>query len=335
MFFPRKKKEIPIIEIGNYTTGHPDPASGKKIIYVCYQTKKFLVTIDSDVNVNWCAFESMEYACDFGDIVSKVNLAEALIDRIFTGKGNRIAYKKMLGDVLGRVLDDCNSATAKIILDETILRILAHSKERVRMAYIIYAIMSVFFVGILTILTLLFKEDVLYTVGNQDVFRIIACTLLGGIGAFITSFARFQNYQGNIMAGLPIHRLDGFLRVFYGLIAGLVISLAIKGKIIANFADEGQPWLLYFFAMIAGASEVLIPNLVRQAESQTSLKQQDEETKKSASQNPVAIDPLIAAVENAPGKQLKKKKGAGLVFTLVSVIALLGLLKGKQGKQGE
>src|SRR4051794_29427349 len=72
------------------------------------------------------------------------------------------------------------------------------------------------------------------------------------------------------MAGLPIHRLDGFLRVFYGLIAGILVSLAIKGNVLAGFADSQQPWILYFFAMVAGASEILIPNLINQAERQIS-----------------------------------------------------------------
>ncbi len=257
-------------EIIDYVVGDDDPTTGKKITYIAFQTEAFIITLDEEINLNWYAESDMKYAADFGEVVSQVNLTEASVDRIFSDKPNRIAYKKMLADVLARVMDECSSKTAMKILQEIKERVKKHSEEEVRMAYIKYAVVSVVVVGILVILTLIWRKELASLINQPDVFKIIVCTMLGGVGAFITTFARFNNYKGSVIAGLPIHRLDGFLRVFYGLIAGIVIALAIKGKVIAAFAmPDLEPWFLYFFAMMAGASEVIIPNLVKQAENRT------------------------------------------------------------------
>ncbi len=297
------------IAISDFKVGDKDPTTGKKIIYIAYQTNTFIITIDSAINLNWYADSEMQYAKDFGEVASRVSLTEALVDRIFLGKANRIAYKKMLADVLARVMDECDSKTAKQILEETTRRVEEHSKERVRMAYISYAVLSVVIVGVLVILALIWRKPLARAIDHQDIFRVIICTLLGGIGAFITTFFRFRNYEGSIVAGLPIHRLDGFLRVFYGLIAGIIISLAIKGKILAGFAaDAEQPWILYFFAMVAGASEVLIPNLIKQAESQTSLKNG---TKKEEGNNKASEGEDELANEEVTVKKDAKKNETG------------------------
>ncbi len=297
MLWFQKNAEKPNVSIdfGEFKPGDIDPTTGFKMIYIAFQTSRFYVSIDSEINLNWFASEDLKYADDFGEVVSQVSLAEALVDRIFTDKKNRIAYKKILGDVLSRILDEGNSKTAKLIMEEAKLRILGHSKEQVRMAYIKSAVLSVIFVGILVILATLYKKDVQLSVGGNEIYKIIICTLLGGIGAFITTFSRFQNYQGSIIAGLSIHRLDGSLRVFYGLIAGIIISLAIKGKVLAGFADSQPTWLLFFFAMVAGASEALIPNLIRQAENQTNLKKPD-----VIITDPIIPDPVTPPNPSAP-----------------------------------
>ena len=273
MNFLRNEKDIPEapIEFGDFKTGDSDPTTGCPIINVVFQTDKFIVTIDKSYSLNWYAEDSMNYAPDFGEVVSQVNLSEALVDRIFKRKNN-LAYKKMLGEALSRLLDECNSTSAKVILVEAKQRIAEHCKVTVKMVYIRSSVVSVCFAGLGVILTLLLKEQLLVLSPSKDIYRLLMCTFLGGLGAFINAFARFQNYEGSIVSGLGIHRLDGFLRIFYGLICGIIIALAVKGNMLAGFAaDDTRPWILYFLAMVAGASEVLIPNLVKQAEGQVSF----------------------------------------------------------------
>jgi hypothetical protein len=279
LFSPKEDKKIAQnIEIGNFNVGDKDPTTGKKIVYIAYQKeKKFIVSVDSDANTNWYTEKDMDFAPDFGEIDSQAGLLESLVHRIFPDRRNRIAYAKLLGNIIGTTLDEQRTTTAKRTLEEVKARIELHCREKVRMAYIKYAVLSVVTVGFLIGLTVFYRLELLAIAKDQDIFRIAVCTLLGGVGAFITTFARFQHYNGSIVAGLSIHRLDGFLRVFYGLIAGVIIALAIKGKVIAAFANDQQPWILYFFAMVAGASEILVPNLIKQTESQTNLRKLEQD----------------------------------------------------------
>jgi hypothetical protein len=265
-----------------------DELTGQPIKYIVYSTGNFIVSIDNKLSLNWQTNDDYkEYAKDFGEVVGSVELSEALIDRIFSDPLNKMAYKKMLGSVIARILDDGESASARKLLAIVDERINEHGRERVRMIYIKSALVTVVVVALLLILILIFQK-LLYQNGWGS-FRCLVtyCSLLGGVGAFITTFARFNNYTGSLVAGIEIHRLDGFLRIFYGLIAGLIIILAIKANVVVGFAnDKSQsiPWLFYFLAMIAGASEILIPNLVKQAEGELGIKKLEKKEEEMSSE---------------------------------------------------
>jgi hypothetical protein len=121
---------------------------------------------------------------------------------------------------------------------------------------------------------------------NTSLFQGLTCIFLGGIGAFISTFFRFKDYKGSLVSGLPIHRLDGALRIVYGMVAALFLCFAIKGDIIAGFAsDKGLIWIMYFLAMVAGASEILVPNLIKQTETQVGLKPADDAAAEGGGKN--------------------------------------------------
>jgi hypothetical protein len=270
-----------------YAPGQSDPASGEKISLVLYQTTSFVVTIDGSGNLNWTGKKHIKYAPDFGKIESQVALSENLVDRIFAGNENKISYKKMLGNALARLLDDKKSASAKTMLKEINHRILEHGKERVRMAYIIYALGALAFVCICLAMLIFWGDKISPRLRvNTSLFQGLTCIFLGGIGAFISTFFRFKDYKGSLVSGLPIHRLDGALRIVYGMVAGLFLCFAIKGDIIAGFAsDKGLIWIMYFLAMVAGASEILVPNLIKQTETQVGLKPADDAAAEGGGKN--------------------------------------------------
>jgi len=263
--------------------GDRDACTGRLIAYVVYATKDFIVTIDDQLSLNWQTETGFnKYAPDFGEVVGCCELSDALVDRIFTDVTNRMAYKKMLGAVIARILDDGNSISARkklAIIDE---RINEHGREKMRMNYIYASLITVGGLGVLFVLLLILKETILVWGFNPIICIIIRCSLFGGIAAFLTTFARFQNYKGSLVAGIGIHRLDGVLRIVYGLIAGLIIVLAIKSNVIVGFANPNEtstPYILYFLAMIAGASEILIPNLIKQTEGELGIKKLEQKEK--------------------------------------------------------
>jgi len=292
--------------LNEISAGEKDDTTGETIIYVVYSTKDFIVTIDKKLSLNWETSDGFDrYATDFGEIISSVELSDALVDRVFADWNTQLAYKKMLGSVIGRLLDDGESSSARkqlTIVDE---RINAHGRERMRMSYINFALLSVVCIAIAFLLTRVFKLD---TSLSPDNLYLVWCVMLGGIGAFITTFARFQRYQGDLVAGVGIHRLDGFLRIFYGLIAGLIIFYAVKANVLIGFGNDSknsQPWLYYFLAMVAGASEVLIPNLIKQSEGELGIKRlekKEKEMEDDASAGGGADDKAKAAAAAAADK---------------------------------
>jgi hypothetical protein len=62
--------------------------------------------------------------------------------------------------------------------------------------------------------------------------------------------------------------IDGVLRVFYGCISGLIVAIGIKAHVIFDFFDKvpSHFYLILFLGIISGASEVIIPHLVKQVE---------------------------------------------------------------------
>lgn len=90
--FPKTVKNDTPSNYEEYKVGDIDPTTGKRIIFLAYQTSKFYVSIDSGYNLNWSASENMTYAEDFGEVVSQVSLTEALVDRIFKGAENETTW---------------------------------------------------------------------------------------------------------------------------------------------------------------------------------------------------------------------------------------------------
>ncbi len=261
-----------------YLPGEHDPASGRPIKSIIYQTREFIVSIDKKNELNWTSKMDIQYAPDFGEIESSVSLSENLAERLFWRK-NCFSYKKMLGGVMVRILADKNSDSAKSMLKEINNRIQEHGKESVRMAYIYCALFGLAFCAAgLSGIAIRGSYISLKLNSGTPIYETMGCGFLGGIGAFISTFFRFRNYTGSLVAGLPIHRLDGALRIVYGMTAGLLLSFAVKGNILAGFADASNDthWILYFLAMVAGASEILVPNLIKQTEEGLSIKKQNE-----------------------------------------------------------
>ena len=259
---------------------YPDPSTLNTIIEIVLQSDKFIVTIDDALSINWMTNNKYtEYARDFSSVTSKVQLLSMQVNSLFTGRANKYKYKRIIAEALALVLDEKKSANALALLKEVEYRITEQGKERTRMAYIYYAFFTTLLIGVLLGITVQYKNMNWLFGGDVSRYQISIATFLGGIGAFLSAFIRFRNYEGSTNSGLSMHRLDGFLRVLYGCIAGLIFTLAIYSNTILGFlntAAANQPWVIYFFATMAGASEFLVPGLIKATTPQTLFKKTGE-----------------------------------------------------------
>ncbi|HVS97218.1 MAG TPA: hypothetical protein VHE54_12075 [Puia sp.] len=301
--------------LNEIAAGDIDDTTGETIVYVVYSTADFIVTIDKKLSLNWETADGFDgFPADFGEVLSNVELADELVDSIFKDDRTRLAFKKMLGSVIARLLDDRDSkyACKKLAIVEE--RIRALGNERIRMHYIFASLFTVVAIVLAFLLVRIFKLDQSMPWDN---LLIVWSVMLGGVGAFITTFARFQNYTGKLEAGLSIHWLDGFLRIFYGLVAGLIVFYAVKANVLVGFSNDSkasQPWLFYFLAIVAGASEVLVPNLIRQTEGGVSvedLQKRVKELEQQVKAGGAGGTPVVAVVAANGGKDGGQQIGNG------------------------
>ncbi|HEY6975671.1 MAG TPA: hypothetical protein VH396_05255, partial [Chitinophagaceae bacterium] len=185
--------------INNISLNNLDPRTLKPIVEVVLQSDEFIVTIDNSLSVNWTANGGYKgYAKDFSTVTSKVQLLSAQIDQLFANKSNRYRYKKMIAEALALALDEKESDNALGLLKEVENRIADHGRERVRVAYIFYASLTTCLIAVLIGLFVHYKSRGWLFAGNINLYEICIATLMGGIGAFVSTFFRFRNYEGNI-----------------------------------------------------------------------------------------------------------------------------------------
>ena len=268
------------IELDKICPGYPDPCTLSTVIEIVLQSEKYIVTIDESLSINWMTNNKYtEFAKDFSSVTSKVQLLSMQINRLFTKRAERYKYTRIVAEALALVLEEKRSVNAMALLKEAEYRITEHGRQRAGMAYIYYATFTAFLVGILLCVVVQNKNAAWLFGTDVNRYQIAVATFLGGIGAFISAFMRFRNYKANITAGLSMHRLDGFLRVLYGCAAALIFTLAIYSNTIFGFLNTTavtQPWVIYFFATIAGATEFLIPNLINKTAPESIVKKRDE-----------------------------------------------------------
>lgn len=256
------------IELDKLSPGYPHPSTLTTIKEIVMQSEAFIVTIGDGLSINRTANDKYtDYARDFSAVTSKVQLLSMQVNQLFIKKEYRYMYKRIIAEATALVLYEKKSGNALALLKNAEERILEHGKERARMAYLYCAFIAALFAGLLLSATLELKKINWSFVADISRYHITLATLLGGIGAFVSAFIRrFRNYEGSTSAGLAIHRLDGLLRIVYGCVAGLILTLAIYSNTFLGFlntASVNQPWVIYFFAAMAGASEFLVPNLIK------------------------------------------------------------------------
>ena len=256
----------------NYRTlkaGETDPTLGKVIKAVILTSNTFIVYMDDEDVIQWSTEDHTTWGDNFGKIQNKVSYWESICNRLFN-KREAYDYKTLLAEAYARMLDEGDDAAALDIIDQTITRIQKQGKEILRQQYIISSLITAIVVIIVLVASVVNKKYLLQFI-DYDAYRVFLTGLFGGVGAFVSTMIRARNYEAEITLGKSVHRLDGFMRIIYGLIAGSIISLGIKSNIIFGFIkDAGKnTFIEIFVGIIGGASEVLLPNIIKKVENKS------------------------------------------------------------------
>lgn len=135
---------------------------------------------------------------------------------------------------------------------------------------VLLALLSVLLLG-------LFRSEVNRLFG-PTAFDVMLGTEMGAIGALISIITRSNKLLVNVSAGKIVHYLEGAARIIVGMLGALLVALAVKADIFFGVINSSKDPLaiLLTICTVAGASERIVPSLIKQVEGM--VKKQDDET---------------------------------------------------------
>ncbi len=240
-----------------------------KDIISCQNT--YIVYKDSNDSIKYYTVDYNDWPNSFGEIQNRVSHWESITNMIFRKK-QAYEIKCILAEAYTRILDNRNYLLAIDIINYAVNRIKSEGNEILKQYYAISALFCSVFVMLLIFLSKLNKDFIVGKFGICE-YEIWLIMLFGGIGSFVFVILQLRSYTPDIVIGKKIHIIDGCIRVFYGIVSGLVVALGIKSNFILGFIGtiDKNIFLSAFLGLIAGASDLFIPNLVKQAESSIKL----------------------------------------------------------------
>jgi hypothetical protein len=172
-----------------------------------------------------------------------------------------------------------NAPEAKAMLDEFRAEVEACRDSRNKMRYIfanavallLFLVVWWIFQSITApesrLLRLMVEPKPMGSGAEQAGIRLIDMLTLGAIGAFFAVSIGIKSLRINNSITIPEMLYAGVNRTLIGVIAaGIVFLLISGGWILAGIDPHYKAWSIYLFALLAGFSELLVPNALTRVE---------------------------------------------------------------------
>ncbi len=250
-------------DLSNYKINVLGPL-GRNIKEIIVQKSNVIIYMDSEDIIQWFTVD-MPYKNEyFGEIQNKISYWESITNNLFSKK-HAYDLKCVLAEAYARILDNNDIVTARDIIERCRIRIEKHGSEILKQNYVFSSLTFTFLCFLLVFLIRSFKTNLIEHF-SLNVYEIFMTMLFGGIGSFVFAIGRLKSYKPDIVISKKIHILDGMLRVLYGIIAGLIVAIAIKSNFVFGFLNsiDKSIYVSVLLGVVAGSSEVFIPNLIKQ-----------------------------------------------------------------------
>jgi hypothetical protein len=265
----------------DFKAGDTDPLVGVIIKEVLIKADTFIVYIDQDhvLRWHWNAVVDSSRAAPIFNRAGELQAKSEFL-RQTPRKRDLISARRLIGEGLVVMFCTQNQAYANAALDAAEKFITQIGRETSRGWYFVPFFLF-FGVSVLTGL-------ILYRHGQMRITTLpLVCSLGGGIGAFISTAIGNERIPCAPTAGRSLHLLEALLRYTIGFAAGLLVWLAISGNIAIGFLNlanssvspPANPWpgnplppsvyALVAMALLAGASERLLPSLIAKFDDST------------------------------------------------------------------
>lgn len=253
------------MNLNDYSIGQEGPL-GKKIKDIVFRSDDVIVFMDAEETIQWFHINCEDFTEQAGEIQNTVSDWESKVNKLFK-KEEAYDFKMLLSESYARILHDKNIEQARDNISKVTKRIEKQGRELLKQYYAISSLATALIIC-LGIWVSKHNKETIENFYGQDEYTIWMTMLFGGIGAFIFTIIRLKKYSADIEIPKYVHIIDGALRIFYGIIFGLVIAIAIKSNLLLGFLNQVEKsiYVSVFLGICAGASEILIPNLIKQIE---------------------------------------------------------------------
>jgi hypothetical protein len=258
-----------VADYWSLSEGDTDPSLNKKIKTLIMKEKSFIVYLDDALCVQWtvnAGYRNERFAKDFGTVINRVGQLESLSTDLLS-RPQLVIIRRLLGEGVARLLDDSSSANAMSILDQADKYLRDRSVERGRIWYISSAAVTTALIMLSTILLWAFRGGLQPNIGHTALETSLGAGV-GSLGAFISILLRVNKLNIDSLAGKTVHLFEGAVRIITGTTGALLVALAVKSDLVLG-ALNGQEKTLSLLAaicIVAGASERILPNLIKNVE---------------------------------------------------------------------
>jgi hypothetical protein len=255
------------IDGGTLVIGERDPVFSRTIGTINMFTENFFVFLDEKHQVWWYTTRAWGEAPEWlGSVVSRVADLEAVTTGALRDE-NRQTYGCLIADGVARALERDRDA-AFLSLDLASKYVKARLGEKARGWYLIASAVLAFLAAVSPIVVWQHACD-----GDETCLsygRIPAyCVGMGVLGACVSIIIRLGKLDVDPEAGRALNLGEACARIATGGIAGFLLFLAVRSKLVAPALLDGSTAGLMLLAFAAGASERLVPSLIQTVESLT------------------------------------------------------------------
>jgi hypothetical protein len=245
----------------SFKVGQVDPSMNVKILEILLRNESCIVYIDETFSLQWYwDFElnpetSAKVFNRAGDLEARIQFLKGRKGQ----KDNLLSGLRLIGEGVVELFTTQGITYADAALDTAEKFVTQRAREISRRWYFI-PFLSFFAISALVILV-----SYIYDPSMTKQIAII-CTFAGGLGSFISRALDNDNTPISATAGRMLHWIEATLRWCIGLTAGLIVWLLVTGKVAGSFLNTGDSqntFGLIAIAILAGASERLLPSLIQ------------------------------------------------------------------------
>jgi hypothetical protein len=248
--------------------GDTDPALNKLIKTLILKGHNFIVYLDEQQCVQWVTHPEYygDFAPDFGNVVNRAGYLEEIARELLSPR-QRMGFQRMVAESVARLLDDRTSDHAKDMLDRAEAYLKARTSERARMWYITAVAVGTCLALLAMLVLWEFRAALVPNMG-ATAFDLGLATAIGSLGALISVALRLRELNVDGTAGPAVHYFEGAIRVVAGMAGGLLVGLAVKSNLVLGAINSAEKSLALLLAVaaVAGASERVVPDLIKRVE---------------------------------------------------------------------